>query len=223
MSAKLRSGAGCQRAACYYTLGNLLEKQLAVRIEKGSYQFFTPEPPAKLVALQQEKLESARQLLPELESIRNTLGRKPRVKFFEGRRGIEEILTRTDETAGEVVGFTDLSAMMQLFPRAFKQQLNSNIKRGIRMRYISPKPGDPKALAKQLPLSKSVPLLEILFVNERQFPFENEVAIYESTVAIMSLTAKEMIAVLVESPSVAKSFRSVFDLSWLGATSFIAV
>ena len=75
---------------------------------------------------------------------------------------------------------------------------------------------------KFFPHYKQSSLLEILFVNPGEFPFKNDIAIYEDKVAIMSLSKDEIISILIENKNVADTMKAVFDLSWLGATSFIA-
>ena len=65
-------------------------------------------------------------------------------------------------------------------------------------------------------------LVEILFVNPKEFDFENQISIYDNSVAIISLNPDELIGVLIESAVYAKTERAVFNLSWLGATAFVA-
>jgi hypothetical protein len=65
-------------------------------------------------------------------------------------------------------------------------------------------------------------LIEILLVNKDQFPFENEILIFGNTVGIVSLKKEELLGLLVESATFARTMRAVFDLAWLGATAFVA-
>jgi hypothetical protein len=52
-----------------------------------------------------------------------------------------------------------------------------------------------------------------------QFPFTNEIDIYGNKVAILSYTG-ELLAVIIESESVARTQRMIFELAWLGAGKF---
>ena len=97
------------------------------------------------------------------------------------------------------------------------------MKKNIKTRYLSPQPDDDINLLESFfQKQTNAHLLEILFVNPEEFPFNNEVAIYENKVAIMSLSEKEKIAILIESQVFSETMKAIFDLSWLGATSFIA-
>lgn len=64
--------------------------------------------------------------------------------------------------------------------------------------------------------------LELLFINPQQFVLKNEVSIYENKVVMISLTPEENIGTLIESSIYVDTFKTIFNLSWLGATSFIA-
>jgi hypothetical protein len=65
-------------------------------------------------------------------------------------------------------------------------------------------------------------LVEILFVNPGEFPFEYEITIYGDKVAVLSLNPEERMGLIIESPVYAKTQRAIFQLAWLGATSFVA-
>jgi len=56
---------------------------------------------------------------------------------------------------------------------------------------------------------------QILFVNDQEFVFENDVLIYGNKVAIISLEKSESYGFIVESPTFSQTQKAVFDLSWL--------
>lgn len=96
------------------------------------------------------------------------------------------------------------------------------MKRGIKVRYISPRPARGVDLIEEFFTGEDQRLLEILFVNPQQFPFENEFTVYGGKVAIMSLSPKEQFALLLESKTLSATMKAVFDLAWLGASNFSA-
>lgn len=215
--------AGKHRATCYHTLNNLLEKGLSSKLEKGKYIYYSPEEPNKLVQQMANKLSAAQSLLPELLSIQNTLARKPKIKFYEGISGIETIFEDTLTAQSEILGYTNLSSLLRLFPEYFKKYSKKKMKNNIKTRYLSPRPDETlKDLDSFFQKQADSDLLEILFINPEEFPFNNEIAIYENKVAIMSLSEDEKIAILIESQVFSNTMKAIFDLSWLGATSFIA-
>lgn len=213
-----------QRATCYHTLSNLERRGLARKIERGKRLFYSAEPPEHLVQLAQSRADSLREALPQLLSIQNTLASKPKISYFERTSGIEAIFEDTLSARGEILGYTNLEAMLELFPDFFRKYLREKSRRGIHTRYLSPYPrGGVDKLGKLLAPDEAGGALEVLFINREQFPFKNEIAIYGNKAALMSLSQNEHIGILIESLSVAQTLRAIFDLSWLGATSFVAV
>lgn len=66
------------------------------------------------------------------------------------------------------------------------------------------------------------PSVNYVFINESEFPFQYDVFIGEHTVGIVSTSNQEIIAIKIESRAYADSQRAIFDLAWLGATTFVA-
>lgn len=217
--------AGKHRATCYYTLEGLAEQGLVSRGAKGSRIFYTAESPEKLVDEAKDKLRLAEELLPELRSLQNTLARKPRVRMFEGTDGVKALFEASLLAETEIRSYSDLAALADMFPLYFRKYSLERIKRRIHTRYICPSSGAARLALKQIMSTKNDrrEFLEALFINPAQFPFRNEIAVFDSTVAIMSLAKRETLGLLIESSALAETMRSVFDLSWLGGTSFIAV
>ena len=215
--------AGKHRATSYHTLNNLVDKGFATKFDRGKYQYFAPESPEKLVTIASANLKRAESLLPQLLSIQNQLSSKPKITFYERTSGIEEIFEDTLTAEDEILGYTNLTLITELFPDFFKRYTKMKFEKGIKTRYLSPEPLSPKMQVKNFFPAKGDPkLLEVLFVNPTQFAFENEIAIYGRKVAIMSLSKKEQIGILIESATLSQTMKAVFDLAWLGATAFIA-
>lgn len=220
---RLAKRAGKNRSTTYHTLNNLISKGLATKQQKGKFQYYLPEAPEKIVQRHKNLFDTATSVLPELLSIQNTLAAKPKIKFFQDSEGVETVLNDTLSAESEILGYTNLALMMELFPGYFRRYSKARMKNGIKVRYLSPRPPRGNAFVDELlPSSLDESLLEILFINPEQFPFENEIAIYGNKVALMSLSKNEQMALLIESETVAATMRAVFDLAWIGATSFVA-
>lgn len=223
-AAQVAKRAAQKRSSSYHTLQKLVERGLVRKVLKGSVHYFMAEDPERIVEIQRSRLDTAAKVLPELQSVQNSLANKPRVKFFQRKSGIEEIFEETLSAQGEILGYTNLALLVELFPGYLKRYTRERMKRGIKVRYLSPRPEHGIGFVEELfPHGIEESLLEILFVNPREFPFQHEVAIYGEKVAIMSLSQKEQIALLIESKSLAATMKAVFDLAWVGATGFIAI
>lgn len=211
------------RVNCYHLLEKLRKKGLILPVQRGKIQFFTAEPPQVLINQHEEKLKRARRLLPELLSITNTHPFKPKIRTFEGAEGIMAIFDQTLEAKGEILGYTNLEALGKLLPNYLPTYLQKSLQKKIKQRLISPKTDEAtQFIDRYYPKDYSKELVEILFVNPHSFPFETHLSLYGNFVAIISLNPEEPIGVLIESVAHAKTQRTMFNLAWLGATSFVA-
>ncbi len=215
--------AGIKRATCYHTLNNLKQKGLLHSYSKGKVLWFNAEDPQKILSIQKAKLETAKNLIPQLLSITNTLAIKPKIRFYEGIEGAKSIFEDILTTKEEILGYTNIKKLGNLFPSYFKDFCKRKIQKKIKTRYLSPETGEGVDLIDQFyPKNYNRDLIEILLVNKDEFYFENDISIYDNKVAILSLNTDEPIGLLIESTTFAKSMKSIFNLAWLGATAFVA-
>lgn len=215
--------AGANRSSCYHTLQNLVKKGLVSSYQKGRVLHFSAEDPKRFLQIAEERMAHTKELIPQLLSLTNTLAFKPKIRFYEGLEGIKSIFEDVLTTKDEVLGYTNLRGLIDLFPEYFKEYCHKKVRNGIRTRTICPAtPEGVDIINDYYPKKYDPNLLEILMVNPREFSLQNEIAIYGNKVAIMSLNKDELIGLLVESANFAGSMKSVFDLAWLGATAFVA-
>lgn len=215
--------AGVHRVSCYHTLENLLKKRLLSQYNKNGVKYFAPEPPEQLLALAEERVNLVRSVLPDLKSLAQAVAFRPKIRFYEGRDGVERVFTESLEAEGEILGYTNLRDVTTFFPKFFTEYTHKKLRKKIKTRYLSPTTVESvHAMDPFLPKSFDASLIEILLVNKDQFPFENEMLVFNNAVGIVSLNKDELLGVIIESPTFARTMKAVFDLAWLGATAFVA-
>lgn len=215
--------AGVHRVTCYHTLDNLVKKGLLEITNSHNTKTYKALDPETLVKKQAEKLINAKRLLPELKSLLPNQAFKPSVRFIEGAEGIKNILEETLNTAEEIVGYTNVDKLVKLFPEYLYYYAEERQKRKIHSRHLSPYTKLAKTfLSTYYPTDTKREIAEILYIDPQEFEFENEVYIYGNRVATLSLDKNELMGVVIESPMIAKTHRGIFNLSWLGATTFMS-
>ncbi len=216
--------SGIKRTNCYHTLETLSEKGFVSITNKENSKYYIAEDPTRLIEEQKKKLQRAKNLVPDLLALRNTeKGFLPKMKYYEGKKAITELMNQSLENTTEVLSYTNIRQAMQKFGKTFEEYIEEKAKRNIKTRMISPY--DPEAEAfihKTFPKEYFETHLHILFTNPEQFFLKNDVNIFGNKVSMISLDPNENIGVLIESEVYADTFRTIFNLSWLGATSFIA-
>lgn len=216
--------AKVHRVNCYKILDSLAEKGLVSSVTRNNVKHYRIEDPETLVRIQREKTKHAEKLLPELLSITNALAYKPKIQYYEGLEGIKNILEDTLTTRDEMLCYTDLSQVAGVFTEDFiRDYIQRKVDAGIKSRMLSPYSDDAlKYLDTYYPNDFDRNLVEILYINPNQFQFEYNVDIYEDKVALVSLNPNEQIGFIIQSALYAKTQRAMFQLAWLGATSFVA-
>ncbi len=216
--------AGVHRVGCYHTLGNLVKKGVVSTFTKNNIKYFAVESPRILVNQTEERFNKAQKLLPELLSITNALAYKPKIQYYEGMQGIKNIFEDTLSAKEELLGYTNLTDLPKVIPEDYlRDYAKRKIDQGIKTRMLSPISKEALAYLKHYyPKGFDHNLVEIFFVNPKEFMFEYEINIYENRVSIVSLNPDELMGLIIESPVYAKTQRSIFNLAWLGATAFVA-
>jgi sugar-specific transcriptional regulator TrmB len=215
--------AGVNRVGAYHTLENLLRKRLLSQYNRNGVKCFAPEAPEKLQELALERVNIAQTLIPELKTLAASMGFKPKIRSYEGRDGVERVFAESLTTKGEILGCTNLKQVTEFFPEFFCDYTKKRFSKKIKVRYLSPSTVESvHAIDPFLPRGYDANLIEILLVNKDQFPFENEILIFGNAVGIVSLNPDELLGLIVESATLARTMKAVFDLAWLGATAFVA-
>lgn len=214
---KISQQTAIKRPTTYVAIEELTKLGLMSSFLKGKKRYFSAENPERLVDLLEgqktelsQKEKSLNVLLPELTSLFSISGKRPQVRFFEGKEGIKSI--RDDivkSKVRETYEFTPLDKAYALFPPQAGDHREKLAKKLNRMRVIYT---DSRGAVLPAKTSK----LESRFVPEADFSFSTEVTIYGDRVAMVSLS-ETLIGVIIESQEIADTMRSIFLLAWEGA------
>ncbi len=214
--------ANVHRVTCYNTLGNLVLKGLVTTSKQKGVLWYTAEPPQVLVNQMEEKRDLATKVLPELLSLHRSSAFTPRIRFFEDKKSILTIFEEMLSARTEILGYTNLSPLGELFGDVLTRFGKGLVQNKLKSRFLSPFDAENTALVERF-FAKTIRAgnLEVLCVNPEQFPFKNGVFFYDDKMAIISFDKNELLGVIIQSAVNTQTQKAMFDLAWLGATSFI--
>ncbi|HAU07799.1 MAG TPA: hypothetical protein DCS06_02385 [Candidatus Yanofskybacteria bacterium] len=213
---EISAKAQMNRPTVYVQIESLKQKGLVSTQTKGKKQIFIAESPDQLSSLLDResseinyKKEELSKLLPDLNSLYNSSGTRPQVRFFEGREG----LLRMQETflaSGEkmVYAITPLDEVLKVFPSHRSDYSQRRIKQGIRSKLIYS--SDQGPILKE---SDEAMLRESKFIAPSDMPFTGDLTVYGSSVAITALRGN-ISGVIIEHPEIANSFKNFFEFLW---------
>jgi HTH-type transcriptional regulator, sugar sensing transcriptional regulator len=92
---KVAARAGISRTTAYDVLTRLTADGLVSRVEKAGRLHIAAEDPARLLAVLDDRRRTVEEVLPDLRSRYSRSAARPRIRFYEGRDGINAVLQDT--------------------------------------------------------------------------------------------------------------------------------
>ena len=211
------------RITCYYHLEKLLKKGLVSESQKSKIKQFSAENPKVFLNREKERLNVVQELIPELLAITTASPRRPRIQLFEGKSGIKNIFeSMTEMRGGEIVSFSNFKNLAEFLPEFLPDHFKKRLSNNTKTRFITPWTEKSQSFKNHFfPKCFDERLLEIFLISPEEFHFESEISIFGGSIAIMNLNEKNPVGVLIENPELFRTQKAIFDLAWLGATSFI--
>jgi len=203
--------AAIKRTTVYDILDSLIIKGLIGQTKKGKKRYFYAEDPEKLHKLLEEKKSKLMEILPQLKSIYNVSGTKPKIRYYEGKEGLRDVYRDTLTYKGEMQAFLSENVLKYLGEEFMREYLKRRIKSKIFARVIGP---DTAEIRKYKAADKKG-LKITRIVDKKKYPFSIEMNIYGNKIAFMSF--KEELGIIIESNEIAKNMIALFDLAWKGA------
>lgn len=214
--------ARVNRATCYNTLANLERKGLVSHAERNGVRFYVSEPPQVLLNAFEERYETARRVLPQLSLLRSSSSFTPKIRVYEDKDGVAALFSEIAGARGEVLGYTNLDPLARIFPSALERFASALRDRTARSRFLTPYDSENEAaIATYFAAPIAARKTEILCVNKEQFTFRSGTFFYDDKVTVISYDRDELLGVVMASAVNAETQKAIFDLAWLGATSFI--
>jgi HTH-type transcriptional regulator, sugar sensing transcriptional regulator len=209
--------AGVNRATTYLMIEALQGRGLAYKAQVGRRAHFAANSPEKLTHVLDEKrkkledeAEDIKELLPELKALYSDSPEKPKIRFYEGKEGIKEILNDTLESGVKEIReiYTSDYVRTVLKDEEKGEIMRRRVEKGIRVRAIYTRSDGPHTVPP--------PLAELHYVSKDRFPILSDIVVYGDRIALFAFQGKQ-IGLIIENPALAKTFETIFELAWIGA------
>ncbi|MFA5776953.1 MAG: helix-turn-helix domain-containing protein [Parcubacteria group bacterium] len=202
--------AGIKRTTTYDILLDLKEKGLISETVKGKKTLYLGEDPEKIQKDLKIKEEMFAEILPQLKSIHNTAGNKPKIRFYEGKEGLREVYNDTLKYSGEILGFASEDVVKILGHDWAWDYMKRRKQKHLTARFIMPAT---EFMQKEVASQDQEQLRSSKVVDPKKYPFSIEINIYGfSKVALMS--SKEETGLIIESSEIYKTMKLIFELIW---------
>lgn len=211
--------SGIHRTTVYDVFKSLIRKGLATKTEKGSATYFQVLDPENLLSyLEREQREYSKKIdqqkeeiahiIPVLKSLENPLSSKPKVKFFEGEKGMREAYDDTLTSTEPIRAYANVEEMHKAMPNFFPEYYSRRREAGISIQAILPD----NALCRERVQHNSKEARKAKLVSAEKYSFSPELDIYDDKVLITSF--REKMAIMIQSKEIAELHKKMYDLLW---------
>jgi sugar-specific transcriptional regulator TrmB len=203
--------AGVKRPTTYLVLSELARKGLVSVIPRVKKALYQAESPEKLSFLLESQRRVLKDIMPELLAHYKPGGLKPSVKFFSGTEGIKTVYYDTLKEGKEILAFLGVKEAEESLKEFFLKEYGPRRAAAkIFARVIAPKTPEAKEYQKQ----DKMFFRETRFIDSKIYPFSIEKNIYGNKVAIISHARKEQFGLIIISPEIVRTEKSIFEFIW---------
>lgn len=199
---------GIKRTTCYDSLKLLVSKGIVSSFIREGKHFFECAPPKKLVDIIKDKQDRLERIVPQLEKIQKVIPKRSTVSLFEGKRGFVNVIEDIFDTGQDFL-FYGSRKSAELSLRHYPNLAHRRGQLGLRLRGVFSEHDRLDPVYSDTSLRK---LTSMRFLKELD-GVEANTFIFGSKVAILS-SGEDLVGVVVESPSILKQQKKIFELLW---------
>ncbi len=206
---KIAKNSDLPRTTCYHLLESLEQKGLVGYVMKESRKYFSPAQPNKLIQNLEEKKKIIEEIIPQLDSLSESIKEKPKVTIFEGIRGVRAILKNVLEERKTIYHYGDIISIQEVFAHIFPQYISERVKRKIQIRIICKKEEAHEELIK----NAKKEFREFVFIPNN-FHFNSSVFIYANKVVVFNIKREPYFAIVIDNYDFYNTQKNFFELLW---------
>ncbi|MCL5010789.1 MAG: helix-turn-helix domain-containing protein [Patescibacteria group bacterium] len=205
---KISQKAGLARSTTYEILESLKEKGLITTFRRKTVKCFTAEEPEKIIREAKMKAKMLEKCLEGFNNIQLKSRFQPTVRFYQGKRGIYEVLDEILREAKELLSFNS--------PRDVFAELNNFLNRFVQKRVSKKIPikiicwDSPLARERQKLGPKQLRQMKII---PPKYQYHGSVMVWKNKIAMFTLL-DDFEAVIIESPGLAAIQKALFNYMW---------
>jgi len=202
--------SGLKKATVYVILENLVKKGFILKIPENKKSIYIAKSPADCIKIFQQKLNEAKEILPELMAIQKKKPEKVSVSYYQGIEGIKEVYNDTLKYPGEFLAFGSEDVVKILGYEWMSDFIKNRVKKNIFVRAITP---TTQYFKEELLEKDKQELREIKFINQEEYPFSIEIDVYGGS-KVSLISGKEAMGAIIESSEVHNTMKLIFEILW---------
>ena len=198
--------AGILRETTYFVLNSLIQRGLVGYVLKSGVKFFEAADPGKFISILKEKETKMKEILPNLEEIKKSIIEKPVVELYEGKEGLKTILDDIIKTKQPMWAYANYK-IFELLQFEFPHFVEKRIRNKIYARIIQER-------VPSLKRTSGVNRKEYRGMRFSPIVLKSNVFIYGDRVALINVSERNPIGVIIEDRIIADTQRQIFNILW---------
>ena len=209
--ARAAEKARLKRSTVYSLVDGLKKKSILSTNKRRGITYVSALSPRLLVDHFEHSAQLAKSILPQLMELAYASPVKPRIRFYEGIPGIEQILFEAASSKKDYIGFIDYALMpKEIYNYIRKRVAPEREKLGSILRLLMPKND-----TNQRVLQEYRQKVEHRMVDFPSRKNHIEILLYEgSKIGFMSFVKNEMFGVVIDSEAIYQTLYDLFMLIW---------
>jgi len=205
---ELAKKSGIKRTSIYNFLDEMKAKGLVSDIRRGRKVILIPENPNNLKLKAEQVAKSLTEVVPELMSIFNLPGNKPKISYYEGVEGLKKIYESTLVPKQTLYGFIHPEKMFEAMGEEYMwNYAKRRVELGIDYYVIMKR----DKWTKILTAKNKEHIRTTKIVND--VSFDTEVDIYGDKVGIYSFKPP-YVGLIIEDKAITQTMMSIWKLLW---------
>lgn len=204
------------RTTAYGNVKNLVKRGLLTKHSRAHIEYFaatTPKVFEKYLEERKHRIleqqQEIKKILSLFENIKSPYIIKPKVQFYEGIEGVKQIHELMIQEKKTIYSFLPID----LVPKKLLKYVKNDFMKAKRTQkifshIIAPSGEETISLKKR----DNKENRETYLISPEKFPFESEITIFGDYVAMIGFESPDIIGVLIQSPSIARTMRLIFEL-----------
>ncbi len=200
-----------KRTTLYDVVKSLQDKGLISMTRKNKRGLYVAENPNKILEQLENRKNNFESMLPELLSISNSIGTKPKIRYFEGLEGIKEVYR-------DILRFPH-ETIRAWAPEVLVEGLGSDFFEDFYFPQLIKQNTLVEMFAPDLPFfikhkkENTMPTRKIKLVDSAKFPFSIEITLYGyNNVGVISY--RDQMGLIIESKAISETLKSIFKMQW---------
>ncbi len=205
---------GLKRPTIYLILDDLMRRGYVAAIPQARKQTYVALPPERIKKAFEEKREALNAFLPQLSALYNTNTAKPAVQLFEGVTAINRLYE-------EIVNSGEKEFLSFFSPEVVSAKADESFKLFLKLLREKPQVKSRELIYAQdkrhhyLRAAQQLPNHIFRFTTAKT-PLSTDNIIWMDKIGIFSY--EKDFVVVIQSKDVANTFRSLFELAWIGTS-----